>query len=383
MRILHITPSYKPAFVYGGPIYSVSTLCEAQVLAGNEVTVFTTDANGIKNLDVTLGINHSIEGVNVIYHKRLSGDHTHISPALWFKILRDVKHYDIVHLHSWWSILMVVSAWILSMKRIRFIISPRGMFSNYSFQHNRNPLKKGFLFEWVTKKVLKKQVFHCTAPSEAIEIKALFGHDVKYFTLPNLLKFPNITTQERNRQNNKDLLDLLFISRIDKKKGIELLLRSFKLIIDSGVIAELNIVGTGDKNYISSLVHLTKELKIDHYINWKGNVEWRKKFYDIINSDLLILPSHNENFANVILETLYVGRPVIVSKHVGLSDYVNENNFGWVVELNEVQIAESIMDYVNRKNKWLSRQESIHEQILLDFDSKKLCNSYINYYKTV
>ena len=29
MKILHITASYKPAFIYGGPIYSVGALCEA------------------------------------------------------------------------------------------------------------------------------------------------------------------------------------------------------------------------------------------------------------------------------------------------------------------------------------------------------------------
>jgi glycosyltransferase involved in cell wall biosynthesis len=151
MTILQIVPSYKPAYVYGGPIYSISALCEAQAALGHQVFVFTTNANGANNLDVPLRNIQSINKVAVVYFPRITGDHTHISPKLWFKLFKDANKYDIVHLHSWWSVLMIGCAWILKLKGIKFVFSPRGMFSDYSFNHNINPIKKGIFFNLLTK----------------------------------------------------------------------------------------------------------------------------------------------------------------------------------------------------------------------------------------
>ena len=142
MTILQITPSYKPAFVYGGPIYSVSALCEAQASLENKVFVFATNANGSNNLDIPLNAEQNLNNVGVNYFPRITGDHTHISPKMWLKLLFGKKKYDVIHLHSWWSLLMIGCAWILHIRGIRFVISPRGMFSSYSFTHNNNPFKK-------------------------------------------------------------------------------------------------------------------------------------------------------------------------------------------------------------------------------------------------
>jgi glycogen synthase len=55
MKILHIIASYKPAYVYGGPVMSVSMLAEQLALAGNQVDVYTTTANGKTELPVKTG----------------------------------------------------------------------------------------------------------------------------------------------------------------------------------------------------------------------------------------------------------------------------------------------------------------------------------------
>ena len=67
MKILFITPSYKPAYIYGGTIVAVSTLAERLVRLGHIVTVYTTRANGDTELDVVAGAETMVEGVKVIY----------------------------------------------------------------------------------------------------------------------------------------------------------------------------------------------------------------------------------------------------------------------------------------------------------------------------
>ena len=380
MTILQIVPSYKPAFVYGGPIYSISALCEAQAALGHTVSVFTTNANGGSNLDVPLGIVQSVNNINVTYFPRITGDHTHISPKLWLRLWRDAHKYDVIHLHSWWSVLMIGCAWILKIKGVRFVFSPRGMFSNYSFNHNINPIKKGVFWGLLTKPALKKQVFHATAISEQKEIEQLFGKDVSVFTLPNLLQFPNLLVETIQTHHQKDTINLLFISRVDRKKGIELLLKAVQLLKEQ-VPVSLTVIGGGDYDYVEELKQLATSLAISDLIIWKGAVEWRAKFDDILNADLLVLPSYNENFANIILETLYAGRPVILTKYVGLHDYVSANNMGWVIDTNPEEIATAVKEYASNKTLWQDKSVKMHQQILKDFNQKALAEKYINQYK--
>ena len=110
-------------------------------------------------------------------------------------------------------------------------------------------------------------------------------------------------------------------------------------------------------------------------------MEWRAKFYDILNTDILVLPSYNENFANIILETLYAGRPVILTKYVGLHDYVSANNMGWVIDTNPNEIAECVKNYTSNKEEWQEKSVKMHNQILADFNQRMLAEKYINLYK--
>ncbi len=381
MTILQIVPSYKPAYVYGGPIYSISALCEAQAALGHKVTVFTTNANGVNNLNVPLGSIQSINNVGVIYFPRITGDHTHISPKLWLHLFNDAKKYDVIHLHSWWSVLMIGCAWILKLKGVKFVFSPRGMFSNYSFNHNTNLIKKGIFFNLLTKPVLRKQIFHATAPSEENEIKELFGINTNSFTLPNLLQFPELSLSALQNHQQKDTVNLLFISRVDKKKGIELLLKAIQLLKKEKLSIHLKVIGTGSSDYIQELKDLANSLGISEIVEWKGSVEWKAKFDDILNADILVLPSYNENFANIILETLYAGRPVILTKYVGLSDYVSSQNMGWVIDTSPEDIVDAVKKYMTDKLDWQSKSFQMHHQILADYNQTVLAEKYISYYK--
>jgi len=55
LKILHVIPAYKPAYVYGGPTRSTAELCEALANKGHEVTVYATKANGKTDLEVESG----------------------------------------------------------------------------------------------------------------------------------------------------------------------------------------------------------------------------------------------------------------------------------------------------------------------------------------
>ena len=112
MDILFIVPSYKPAYIYGGPIVVVALLAETLAKMGHMVTVYTTTANGQTELAVPANREILVDGVRVIYFHRATGDHTHVSPALWQYLRKTIQNFDVVHLHSWWNALILGAAWV-------------------------------------------------------------------------------------------------------------------------------------------------------------------------------------------------------------------------------------------------------------------------------
>jgi hypothetical protein len=147
LKILHITASYKPAFIYGGPIYSLAALCEAVQAEGERlkadsvyelenttsIQVYTTLANGKEELSYQNKETKIVDGVSVTYFKRLTKDHSHFSPALLSHLWKTAKDFDVIHIHSWWNLVSMGAVIICILRGVKPIVSPRGMLNYFIF----------------------------------------------------------------------------------------------------------------------------------------------------------------------------------------------------------------------------------------------------------
>ena len=126
---------------------------------------------------------------------------------------------------------------------------------------------------------------------------------------------------------------LLFVGRIDPKKRIDLVLETLADLRREGVDANLDIAGVGDHDYTIYLKSYSTTLGIEKYVNWLGFCEGTKlvKIWEI--SDVFILPSESENFANAVAEAIVHGLPVVISNRVGLANFVQEHELGLVVDI--------------------------------------------------
>lgn len=372
MKILHIIPAYKPAYGYGGPTESVSRLCEGLAADGHEVDVYTTTANGEKELDIVPGSLINVEGVNVTYFKRITGDHTHISPALWARLWKTAGHYDAIHLHSWWNILIIVAARISLLSKTKVIVTPRGMLSDYGFTSGKSSPKKIF-HRLVGYKLLSKCRLHATAYSEYVECRKLIP-GWEGFVLPNIISLPAIEAVP----NVNDVFTITFLSRIHPKKGLEKL---FEAISQLKINLILKIAGSGEKEYVEQLKNLAVNLGIEQKIEWLGWLDRKEKFKELNNADLFILVSLNENFANVVIEALHMGTAVLLSEHVGLADFVEEKKIGWISTLELESIVEKITAAYNDKDKLKFVRQ--HGRVIIEqtFCESVLIKQYVEEYK--
>ena len=371
LRILHISPSYKPAFHYGGPTLSVSHLCETLVKQNHTVEVLTTTANGRAELKIPATTPQFIDGVKVCYFRRWTGDHSHFSPTLLFRVWHTCRQYDIVHIHSWWNTVAVLSVLICRMRKVRPVVSPRGMLSPYTM---RSPLKRVF-HRFTGRFLLRETVLHATSVQEEQEIAGLVPGSA-ICCLPNLVPLPAAAGGQPMTDTQNKPFHILFLGRIDPKKGLENLFHALTLL---PFPFRLTIAGAGEPGYETRLRWLSEDLGISRNVEWTGWAEGTSKYQLLGEADVFVLPSRNENFANAALEALSMGTPVVLSETVGLAAYVLQTGFGRVCPADPGSLAETI-GALAAENGSFDRQ-TIAGRVRRDFDPDQLAKNYVEVYR--
>jgi glycosyltransferase involved in cell wall biosynthesis len=331
-KVLIVVAGYKPAVVYGGPIYSVSALCEELGRSGVEVAVLTTNANGKHDFEYTNLTSRMVDGVEVQYCRRISGDPMSVSPAHTLQLIRTISQYDLVHIQGWWNWVAIMSLLVCKWYKMPHVLSPRGALSEYTFLTRRTMWIKKWLHKIFFKPILNRTVLHVTSEEESRKFRGVLAE-------PHIVSIPNIVIlpgKSNVPQKHEGPLQLIFLGRIDPVKNLELLIASLHEV---SFPYSLTIVGDGDPGYIAQIQGLMKD---SQQMQMVGPVYDDHKFELLAKADLLVLLSHTENFGNVIIEALSQGTAVLVSKHVGSADVVAAHQLGWIIEPDKESCIESL-----------------------------------------
>jgi glycosyltransferase involved in cell wall biosynthesis len=322
MRILHVVPTYFPAVRYGGPIYSVHGLCDALAQAGHDVHVFTTAVDGPTDLAVPLGQEVRVDGVKVHYFPCRHLRRLYWSPPLRQALVETVPTFDIVHLHSVFLWPTSAAARIAHHAQIPYLVAPRGMLVK-ELVRMRGRLRKTAWLELIERRTLRQAAaIHATSDGEGDAIRE-FGYELPAIeVVPNGVHVPEPTAHSPGVEAS-----LLFLGRISWKKGLDRLIIALRSL--EGVT--LQIAGNDDEGLRPALERLAQEQGVASRVRFLGPVSGADKERLLQSASLLVLPSYNENFGNVVLESLACGRPVAVTREVGLADAVAAAGAGRVI----------------------------------------------------
>ena len=334
MKVLHVVPSFHPAYIYGGPIRSTFELCRNLAELGCEVRVLTTDANGLtETLDVEKQKEVEFpEGFRVRYCPRRAR-HS-VSPTLLRLLSSYIRWADVVHLTGVYNFPTFPTVWGTRSLRRPLIWSPRGALQRWKGS-SRVGAKKMWDWLWYQTADRARLTMHVTSESESRETSARFP-GVRMAMIPNGVDVP----ADLDRIDREGELRLLFIGRLDPKKGIESLLAACSLV-DSEPPCRLAIAGRGSPEYVSQLKERIRALGLENRVELVGEVlsEAKKRLFE--NSDVAVVPSHTENFAIVVAEALAHGVPVIASKGTPWNR-LEEMKCGLWVDNDPVTLADAI-----------------------------------------
>ena len=174
-------------------------------------------------------------------------------------------------------------------------------------------------------------------------------------------------------------ISLLFIGRLVPQKGIDILLKAFKLLLESNLNVELTIGGTGENQKEYQL--LCNELGLGENVSWLGNLDRNQVRDTLQQCDVFVLPSRNENNPVVILEALACGKPVITTSCGGPEEMISQVD-GLIVEPeNTIELSRKIQVLLNDLSKYDST--TIRSNFMKNHSSIIGVNKIQDVYKTV
>lgn len=291
--------------------------------------------------------------------------------------LKLIKGVDIIQLSGLFfpPTLLILLSGLLRRKKV--IISARGELFNSAISR-KSILKSIYL--WPFKLLSKKIFWHATSESEKEIISS-------YFKSPNCILIPNYI--ERNEkivcQKKKQIL---FLGRINPIKGLDIFIES---LAESKVFMNSNykfiIAGkaglTYEIEFKNKLEMLIGSLNLHNKITFVGEVKDIEKEVILAESHCLVLPSHSENFGNVVLESLNQGTPVMASTGTPWQELETEK-CGWWIENSISQMSLAIDKIINQDSIEYKRYSSNAIKLIsAKYDIKKNIDKWSDLYKSL
>lgn len=307
-----------------------------------------------------------------------------LRPSRWFLLKKEFKEIisnekpDLVHINGIWDPQNWLFQKVAQNEGIKVIVSPHGMLESYILK--RNPFKKLFAMLLYQQRALQTADYlHATAVSEMEQIRKL-GFEVPGVVIPNGV---HISEEEDGQEVvfNVNHFNILFLSRIHPKKGLELLIEAVSRL--KGKKIQVIIAGEGEEDYIFSLEKLIKRKKVENEVQLIGGVYGNEKWELYKKADLFVLPTYSENFGLVITEALAAGVPVITTQGTPWME-LETNNCGWWIELNEDNLTHTLEKAISMDPYALREMGQRGRQLVKrKYDMKVVSNAILNLYRSL
>ncbi|MEM9949687.1 MAG: glycosyltransferase, partial [Cyanobacteria bacterium P01_D01_bin.36] len=246
--------------------------------------------------------------------------------------------YDIAHIHALFSPVSTAAATICRWKKLPYIMRPLGTLDPADLQKKKQ-IKKLYAMLLERPNLEGAAAIHFTSELES-KVSERFGVSTPGMVVPLGVALPGLPdgaaakTAIREKFNIPEESPIvLFMSRIDPKKGFDLLLPALEEQYKNNRPFHFLLCGANpqDRDYESRICQQIQDAAWHEQATISGFVAGELKAQILSAADVFVLPSYYENFGIAVAEAMAAKIPVVISDQVHIWPAIEESEAGWVV----------------------------------------------------
>ena len=378
MKILQVVVAFHPLATFGGPMVNVDQISQRCNQLGHEVTILTTNLLSPSQSFHSHSIVDPQDGRRIFYLRcRSLGTYgTSLSLEVFPFLIRHGDSFDVVHIHGYRNFLALTVSLFCRARHIPYVLQGHGTIApilrrvrwkkvfdravGYSMLRNAEII----IATWYRE--ARQVAFACRDARQIVVIPNGIAVE-EYEAIPSRGEF-----RSRYGLNSHPLI--LFLGRIHRVKGLDVLLKAFQCLQRSIPDVRLAIVGPDDGD-LERIRILAKELGLGGSVVFTGPLLGQDKLAAYVDADVYALPSFSENFGYTALEAVMCDTPVVVTETSGCSEYLDtrcsvpyddvvalEERLRWLLTSRED--ASMLVEQAKRKIKQELSWDSVVQRVL-------------------
>ncbi len=376
MRILHIC-----AYTWstGGPPKVIYDHAEVAIRHGHAVTIASPLSPGEEVYPAPAGA----EVLTFARTEPVSRFFREFSIDLHRYLRKHLSQFDIIHCHGLWHY-GALAPFFLD-RRVAKVVTIHGVLDRWA-------LRQGYWKKWLMSSLFQKRylrradLIHLISPDEEADLVLHLGYDhPRVVLIPNgvrvseFAELPVTGTFRRTFSLPENRKLVLFMSRLNRKKGLDLLLPAFRQYCREHTDAVLILAGPDD-GYEAQARAFIDEHNLSASVRLVGMLTGDLKKAALADASVFVLPSYSEGLSIAVLEALAAGTPVLVSDRVGFGDVLQQRQAAFTVGLNVDSIQQGLATLLQngllRERLAANGRRLVREEYAIDIVAERLLAEY-------
>lgn len=300
----------------GGSTTATLAIAEATALAGDRATVLTTVGP-----DDDLDHARAVPGVTLVTARRHAPRHLSASLPMALWLWRHLREFDLVEVHEVFAYPTVACRVLCRLRGVPMVLHPHGSLEPYD-------MRKHARVKDLLRPALRRLLAGCaavwlTARREADNLAHL-GSAFTTVVTPLPVRSEGVAGDRAGFRERHGLAAgdrvVLFLGRLDPKKGLPRLLEAFEQVRDADDRVRLVLAGGGEPAFVRELTERVRAGRHAGSTRMIGFVSGRDKADAFAGADLFCLHSDRENFGIAPVEAARAGLPALLSDEVYVAE---------------------------------------------------------------
>lgn len=380
MKVLQVVPSLAPE--WGGPVKVVNELAGALEAIGVSSEIISAQGRRVGNPEtVTNDIPIHLFETGPI--ARLWTAHT---PGLKKTLARKIPDFDLVHIQELWHYPGYIASKIARSRNVPYIVTIHGELNEWNLQQKR--LKKQIYMTAIQRGILQKSAaLHAITQAESNRIRQLEietpvamipngTHTEEFENLPDRSQFVSRYPELENR------LIVLFLGRIQQKKGLDILAQAFGNLVRTRHDVRLVVAGPDEDNTLTEIKTILKSQGALEKAVFPGMLTGEQKLEALSAADIFALTSYSEGFSVALLEALSAGLPLVITDECNFPE-VGDSRAGFVVRPNDSETASALMSLLDSADLRREMSENARRLVRSNYTWERIAEKMFTLYENV